>query len=113
MPQIRPRHDFSHKHIDCFPFSIRLTAWWVCRLEVQKMVTPVFLVNHTLMLGHNIPQQPANALYDLTMHVANPQGMLLLVRTAGNGGVDGRCAGHTKEKGRIPSIHGPAVMYIY
>lgn len=58
------------------------------------MVTPMFHVGHTLMLGHNIPQTPANALYDLTLHVSNPQGMLLMAQTSGNGGVNSRCAGH-------------------
>lgn len=67
------------------------------------MVTPHFYLNHTFMLGTNIPHIPANAMYDFSTQIVLPGNQLVVAHLAPGGGVDGRCVALTQHKASRPA----------
>ena len=60
------------------------------RLEIQKMVTPHFVLAHTFMLGIQNPAINTNAIYDFNTHVVLPGNQVIIARLGQGGAVDGR-----------------------
>ena len=60
------------------------------RLEIQKMITPQFIIAHSFLLGAQIPNMDPSAIYDFSSQVVLPGNQMLIGRLGHGGAIDGR-----------------------